>query len=127
MQRSREAAFVGMTRTSHVLFGVAASLALAGIVFLVAIGASLIGTVWFAVTALVAAGTWALRGTPRWLRILLAAALVPALVILTFEGGLFFVPAAFALALAHTWTEPQPPSDRRTTMEPIPGGTDSIR
>jgi len=53
----------------------------------------------WALVALVVAGVTRLVRRPA-LRIILSALLLPACVITTFEGGLFFVPAAAALFLA---------------------------
>ena len=46
-------------------------------------------------------------GTPRTLRAVLSLGLIPLFVILAWEGGLFFIPSAMALIVAHGW-EPAP-------------------
>jgi len=83
------------------LVKVAVALFVAGEVFmLAAVGAEswplLVG---WAVAALVVAGVTRLARRPA-LRIILVALLLPACVITTFEGGLFFVPAAATLFIA---------------------------
>lgn len=75
-------------------------LAVAGVVFLSAVGAVVVGALWLPVAALAGWGARVLRHAPGPLRVILAASLIPLLALLTWEGGLFFVPAAIALVLA---------------------------
>lgn len=83
--------------------GVAIGLALAAVVLLTVAGAPLVAALWLPVIAVIAGIDVALRDRlPPTVRVLLAFALVAGLVLLTWEGGLFFVPAAFALAVRHT-------------------------
>ena len=93
--------------TSSVALHLAVVLAVAAVAMFAALGLVIIAGLWLVSAALVGWATWALRGTPRALRVVLSMALIPLFVILTWEGGLFFIPSAMALIVAHGW-EPAP-------------------
>ena len=82
-------------------------LALAAVAVFAALGFVTLAGLWLVFAALVGWATWALRGTPRTLRAVLSLGLIPLFVILAWEGGLFFIPSAMALIVAHGW-EPAP-------------------
>jgi hypothetical protein len=72
----------------------------AEVVVLAAVGRDAVWLVvaWGVAALVVAIGARAVRSSLA--RLLVCAALVPVCILLTFEGGLFFVPAAVALLLA---------------------------
>jgi hypothetical protein len=96
---------------------IAAGLAIAASTFLTTIGAWLVGSLWRIVAAVVAYGTWLLRPAPRAARVSGASGLIPLLVFLTWEGGLFYLPAALALVVAQAWmpATPKPAPQSRGT------------
>lgn len=93
--------------TSRVAVRIAGVLAVSACMLLALAGAVWPAGLWLVVIGLVALATRTLRRAPRTLQIILSAAIVPTLVILTWEGGLFFVPAAIALAVGAV-CEPAP-------------------
>lgn len=103
---------MGPSATTRVLMALSASLTVAASVALMALGAWLVGSLWLVVATTVATGIWTLRPASRTTRVILAGGLVPLLVVLTWEGGLFYVPAAVALVIAQVFTPP--------TRKPVP-------
>ena len=87
---------------------IAGILTVAASLFLTMVGAALVGALWLVVATLIAWAGWALRHTPSAVRVILSAALIPLLVLLTWEGGLFFVPAALALVVANACSPSRP-------------------
>lgn len=75
--------------------GVLAALGMLAI--LVLVGISFLPLVGFWLVVSLGVG-WIWRTSGRVLRVGLSLALLPMCVLMTFEGGLFFLPAAFALA-----------------------------
>jgi hypothetical protein len=71
--------------------------ALAMLALLVLAGTSSLPLVGFWLAVSIGVG-WMWRTSGRVLRVGLSLALVPLCVLMTFEGGLLFLPAAFALA-----------------------------
>ncbi len=87
---------------------IAGLLTVAAVVLLAAVGSALVAGFWLVVAAAITWAGWALRSLPRAIRMVLATALVPILVLLTWEGGLFLVPAAIALVVASACTPSHP-------------------
>jgi hypothetical protein len=81
---------------------IAVELVIAASRFLAALGAWLVGSLWLFVATAVAFGMWLLHPSRRAVRLILAGALVPLLILLTWEGGLFYIPAALALVVAQS-------------------------
>jgi len=75
--------------------GVLAGLGIVAI--LVVVGTSSLPLVGFWIVVSLGVG-WIWKTSGRVIRVGLSVALVPACVLMTFEGGLFLLPAAFALA-----------------------------
>ena len=87
---------------------IAGILTVAASVFLTMVGAALVGALWLVIATLIAWAGWGLRHTPSAVRVILSGALVPLLVLLTWEGGLFFVPAAITLVVANACSPSRP-------------------
>ena len=87
---------------------IAGILTVAASVFLTMVGAALVRALWLVITTLIAWAGWGLRHTPSAVRVILSGALVPLLVLLTWEGGLFFVPAAITLVVANACSPSRP-------------------
>jgi hypothetical protein len=90
-----------LPRSPHAILAWGAGLlALTAIVALLVLDLGLLAFAWTAVGVVVVVACLGLRLAPAGLRVFLAVLLIPILILLTFEGGLFFVPAAIALVIA---------------------------
>lgn len=96
-----------LPRTAHgVLTWVAVLLTLAAIVTFLFFGLGLLALLWTGLASAFAGMRLSLQSARAGLNICLAVLLMPVLILLAGVGGLFFVPAAVALAFAQLVDSP---------------------